>query len=87
MTAPLPRPRRILTCPICDQDMVAENRENVTVDVCAAHGIWFDGDELEMLMLKLRGRLGRRHRRRLAAARRGGRIAGSHWGWWSLLGE
>ena len=34
-------------CPVCEQAMNVEVLEAVTIDRCAAHGVWFDDKELE----------------------------------------
>ncbi len=33
-------------CPVCEVAMIVEVLEAVTIDRCAAHGVWFDEDEL-----------------------------------------
>jgi Zn-finger nucleic acid-binding protein len=33
-------------CPVCETPMIVEVLEAVTIDRCAAHGVWFDEDEL-----------------------------------------
>ena len=37
-------------CPVCAELMQSESRDDVTVDVCDAHGIWLDKGELEALL-------------------------------------
>lgn len=34
-------------CPVCDAAMLVEVLEAVTIDRCAAHGVWFDDTELQ----------------------------------------
>lgn len=34
-------------CPVCDQPMLVEVLEAVTIDRCAGHGVYFDPDELQ----------------------------------------
>ena len=44
---------RYLSCPVCASPMVMQNFGNssgVIVDVCAAHGLWFDAGELTQVM-------------------------------------
>ena len=36
-------------CPVCSEEMVQETRGEVTIDVCAAHGMWLDQTELLLL--------------------------------------
>lgn len=33
-------------CPVCDAPLVHTKRARVSIDVCTAHGTWFDRDEL-----------------------------------------
>ena len=40
---------RTLQCPVCGTDMRAETRGDVTIDVCAEHGVWLDRAELLLL--------------------------------------
>ena len=40
-------------CPVCERLMQRRNwglRSGVLVDVCAAHGVWFDADELARIL-------------------------------------
>jgi ribosomal protein L37AE/L43A len=34
-------------CPLCEQAMIVEKLEGVTIDRCAPHGVWFDDAELQ----------------------------------------
>jgi Zn-finger nucleic acid-binding protein len=67
--------------------MVPEREHGVGIDVCADHGVWLDHGELETIVLKLTARAGRRRRREVERARRGGKISGALWGWWSLFSD
>lgn len=51
--APFYRP-----CPVCGSRMLRKNwgaRSGVIVDVCSAHGVWFDADELAAILRWVRG--------------------------------
>lgn len=76
---------RNLACPVCGARLRVEAKKGVAIDVCDEHGMWLDQGELDTVILKLQARMGRRHRRRVASARREGKMAGSVFGWWSLL--
>jgi Zn-finger nucleic acid-binding protein len=64
---------RYLKCPDCARLMNRENfgrRSGVVVDVCKAHGVWFDGGELgEVVGFVMRGGLDESRRRELEEAR------------------
>jgi len=42
----MPDTERMLPCPVCKEIMILEHHGSVTIDVCAAHGIWLDQAEL-----------------------------------------
>jgi Zn-finger nucleic acid-binding protein len=51
--SPLADPVRYLRCPVCGETMLRRNfheSSGVIVDVCAAHGVWFDRDELPKIL-------------------------------------
>jgi len=78
-------PERLLPCPVCGATMRVDSRNGITIDVCDEHGIWLDSGELDTVLMRLRGRLGRRSRKQVTSARRSGKVSGAVWGWWSLL--
>ncbi|SRR5258706_12894762 len=78
-----------LPCPVCAVLMHVEVKQHVEVDVCAQHGVWLDKDELEGIAQAIRARTRTFERavRRVAVdkAKRSGRLAGTNFGFWSLL--
>lgn len=40
-------------CPRCMSDMAKHDLHGVIVDRCSAHGLWFDGEELQRVLAKL----------------------------------
>ncbi len=51
--SPAPLPQTPLACPHCNLPMRALSVTRITIDFCAAHGVWFDTHELERLAGKL----------------------------------
>jgi len=47
-----PGPR---ACPVCSQPMAVDKLEQVDIDRCAAHGIWFDANELTVALERASG--------------------------------
>jgi Zn-finger nucleic acid-binding protein len=47
--APTAQDKRV-ACPSCHQPMVLTTLADVVVDRCAAHGVWFDREELEQVL-------------------------------------
>ena len=44
---------RYVRCPVCNEQMARHNfarRSGVIVDVCRAHGVWFDPDEIQAIL-------------------------------------
>ena len=40
-----------MICPACKKDMIVVEHSNVELDYCLnCHGVWFDSDELELLL-------------------------------------
>jgi Zn-finger nucleic acid-binding protein len=40
-----------MICPACKQDMIVVEYSNIELDYCLnCHGVWFDSDELELLL-------------------------------------
>jgi Zn-finger nucleic acid-binding protein len=40
-----------MICPVCKKDMIVVEHSNVELDYCLnCHGVWFDSDELELLL-------------------------------------
>ena len=40
-----------MICPACKKDMIVVEYSNVELDYCLnCHGVWFDSDELELLL-------------------------------------
>jgi Zn-finger nucleic acid-binding protein len=38
-------------CPVCNKDMIVVEYSNIELDYCLiCHGVWFDSDELELLL-------------------------------------
>lgn len=50
----LDRPRK-RPCPVCQQRMKNASLEQIPVDHCAEHGVWFDGSELPEVLFRLAG--------------------------------
>ena len=74
-----PTPRtEPLRCPICSQPMTLEQIHRVTVDVCAAHGMWFDRRELALLERRIEAGERLAASQAVSAARREGKVSG----WW-----
>jgi Zn-finger nucleic acid-binding protein len=44
-------------CPVCSQAMIVEALEQVLIDRCGAHGIWFDANELAATLERASGQL------------------------------
>jgi Zn-finger nucleic acid-binding protein len=42
-------------CPVCNEAMVVEDFDRVPIDRCAAHGIWFDANELAIALERASG--------------------------------
>jgi Zn-finger nucleic acid-binding protein len=40
-----------MICPVCKQDMIVVEYHDIELDYCnGCHGVWFDADELELLV-------------------------------------
>jgi Zn-finger nucleic acid-binding protein len=40
-----------MICPVCSKDMIVVEYSNIELDYClSCHGVWFDSDELELLL-------------------------------------
>jgi Zn-finger nucleic acid-binding protein len=40
-----------MICPVCNKDMIVVEYSNIELDYCLnCHGVWFDSDELELLL-------------------------------------
>jgi Zn-finger nucleic acid-binding protein len=59
-------------CPVCGKRMYVEKKSNVSIDVCADHGIWLDRGELDAIVMAARKRGRRRQRSAVKEARRKG---------------
>lgn len=46
-SVPFPDESRAPACPTCGATLVRASPEGIALDVCAAHGTWFDRDELQ----------------------------------------
>jgi Zn-finger nucleic acid-binding protein/ribosomal protein L40E len=67
-------------CPECGRQMLRKNygqRSGVIVDVCAAHGIWFDADELNTVLTWVRNGGLEEAKRRAEERERGTRPTGA----------
>lgn len=62
-------------CPICGVAMTTARRGDDAIDVCQAHGIWLDRDELERMLLRRAKASGRRIQRAEDKAR----LEGFYW--------
>ena len=59
-TPPIPVPlpmrandsREQLPCPTCREGMLTRNLFDVPIDICTQHGIWFDANELGLVLLR-----------------------------------
>ncbi len=74
-------------CPICQVVMAQETQHNIVVDVCEAHGVWMDKDEMSKMLAMLETKYLVRRRRAVASARRQGQLRGIMYPFWFLLGE
>jgi Zn-finger nucleic acid-binding protein len=54
------RSDQVLTCPRCAAAMETKRLHEIAIDRCAAHGLWFDRDELEQALQRAAaaGRMG-----------------------------
>jgi hypothetical protein len=41
-------------CPICQKVMVAEQFDDIALDICRDHGVWLDSGELQTLIARAR---------------------------------
>lgn len=71
-------------CPICHQPMQTTSREGETIDLCEAHGIWLDREELQRMFLARTHRRSRTTRGMAERAEEKGYLKGLFWG--MLLG-
>lgn len=39
-----------LTCPLCTSAMTKHTLHGIVIDRCVAHGLWFDGEELQHVL-------------------------------------
>jgi len=65
--------------------MMLEKLEGVTTDVCRAHGIWFDVDEAERLIARVRNGERVATANAVEQASREGKLSGALFGVLSLL--
>ncbi len=72
-------------CPICGSMMAAEEHDNISIDLCAKHGVWLDLGELEKIVSKAKGISRRKGLRAARDAKVRGRYEGVVFGWLSLL--
>lgn len=40
-------------CPTCNGRLAAQHIENINVDVCDTHGVWFDAEELQSVLYRI----------------------------------
>ncbi len=46
----VPRTGDHRACPVCTKEMLTVSLVNVALDRCAAHGVWFDANELQEVL-------------------------------------
>jgi Zn-finger nucleic acid-binding protein len=46
----VPQTRQPLPCPSCREAMATWTLHAIAIDRCAAHGLWFDRDELQIVL-------------------------------------
>lgn len=74
-----------LSCPVCSQPMVTETHQGVQLDVCSAHGSWFDLGEVSSLIQRIRSGERRSKAQAVREAKRDGKVGGMLFGALSLL--
>lgn len=74
-----------LACPVCSQTMVTETHQGVQLDVCSAHGSWFDLGEVSSMIRRIRAGERVSRSRAVSEARREGKVGGILFGAFSLL--
>ena len=91
-TAPPPRAQptvadepSALMCPVCQTQMIVERNHGTAVDVCRAHGMWFDLGELPRLLDHIEAGNQANLEDAIADARHSGKVSGMLFGAWSLL--
>ena len=43
-----------MICPVCNSDMIVVEHDDIELDYCSScHGVWFDAEELELLLRSL----------------------------------
>ncbi|MEM7164976.1 MAG: zf-TFIIB domain-containing protein [Planctomycetota bacterium] len=74
-------------CPVCDATMRTQPLDDVRVDVCAWHGMWFDDQELNRILARAKRR--RTRKAHLAATKEAkkGAVEGHFYGVLSLLND
>lgn len=72
-------------CPVCGKPMEVVEEEGVHTDVCPAHGVWLDLDELRLIISRVRIRSMEKGKREVRKARRTGVWIGANHGIWRHL--
>ena len=72
-------------CPICNQKMLVEAEQGINIDVCPAHGVWLDRNELAAIISNLLHGERFDRQRALRQAQKDGKIKGAFFGVWALL--
>jgi len=72
-------------CPVCDKTLEVQEKEGISIDVCAEHGIWFDQGELKAIVKRLKSKLVKEYEKAVDKARNKGILWGTLFGWLSLL--
>jgi Zn-finger nucleic acid-binding protein len=71
-----PREPSLLRCPVCSRALEVRTVYEATIDLCPSHGVWLDRGELGIIV----ERVGRIHatarEKRVAEARKTGKILG-----------
>ena len=72
-------------CPICGNVMAVETNDGISIDVCAAHGVWLDNGELPRLLQAAKGEVQAKVMSAISRARADGHISYGLLGVWSML--
>jgi Zn-finger nucleic acid-binding protein len=72
-------------CPICGNKMVVDDELGIQTDVCSAHGVWLDIDELTAIISRVRSQDRTSKAFAVREARRDGKWKGAAFGLWSFM--
>ncbi len=72
-------------CPVCEQRMTIESKNDVIINCCPDHGTWIDGNQLERMTSKARHRSRLKTRANQRRAHRDGAIDANLFGLFALF--